>query len=65
MWARLGWGTRVVGTPGDRGIDVVAAYFDDLDRRGDNRGAGGAIEAEAGDMSLRDRLRGAIGSLFS
>lgn len=28
VWERLGWDTRVVGEPGDRGIDVVATTED-------------------------------------
>lgn len=28
VWARLGWRTRVVGEPGDHGIDVVATTAD-------------------------------------
>lgn len=48
------------------GWAVVATYFDDLERREhDDRGVGSSIEAEAGDTSLRQRLRGAVGSLFS
>lgn len=66
VWARLGWGTRVVGAPGDCGIDVVASYFDDIELRENvDRGEGASIEAEAGATTLRDRLRGQVGALFS
>lgn len=48
------------------GWDVVAAYFADLELREDiDRRAGGSIKAEAGDTTLRQRIRGAVGSLFS
>jgi restriction system protein len=29
VWEHLGWNTRVVGKPGDRGIDVIATNGDD------------------------------------
>lgn len=29
VWATLGWNTRVVGEPGDRGIDVIATNDDE------------------------------------
>lgn len=29
VWARIGWDTRVVGAPGDRGVDVVATATTD------------------------------------
>lgn len=34
LWTHLGWQTRVVGKPGDRGVDVVATAEGDTDSGG-------------------------------